>query len=89
MSVAFDTLGYAKEAEAAGFTEQQAVVQAKALARIVDERLATKADIAVLKHELKRDIRELEERLIYKLTLRMGTMLVAVVGVITALNKIL
>ncbi len=50
---------------------------------------ALKADIEVLKQELKRDIRELEERLTYRLTLRMGTMLVAAVGVIATLIKIL
>ena len=89
MSVAFDTLEYAKELEAAGFTAEQAEVQAKALARIVNETLATKADIEALKLELKRDIKELEERLTYKLTLRMGTMLVAAVGVIATLIKVL
>ena len=89
MVVAFDTLEYAKALEAAGFTEQQAEVQAKALARIVDETLATKADLEALKLELQRDIKELEERLTYRLTLRMGTMLVAAVGVIATLNKIL
>ena len=87
--MAFDTLEYAKELEAAGFTTQQAEVQAKALARIVDERLATKADLEALKLELKRDIRELEERLTYRLTLRTGAMLVAAVGVIATLIKIL
>jgi hypothetical protein len=96
VSVAFDTLEYAKELEAAGFSEKQAEVQAKALARIVDEKLASKQDISLLQRDikeleerLKRDIKELEERLTYRLTLRMGTMLVAAVGVIAALVKIL
>lgn len=84
VTVAFDTLEYAKELEAAGFSSRQAEVQAKALSRIVDERLATKQDIAML----QRDIKELEERLTYRLTLRMGTMLTAAVGVIAVLIKI-
>ncbi len=84
MTVAFDTLEYAKELEAAGFTAEQAEVQTKALARIVDDRLATKQDIALL----QRDIKELEERLTYRLTLRMGTMLAASVAAITALVKL-
>ncbi len=95
MTIAFDTLEYAKELEAAGFTAEQAEVQAKALARIVDERLATKTDIAALKHdieavkvEIQRDMKALEERLTYRLTLRMGTMLAASVAVITALVKL-
>ncbi len=44
-SAAFDTLTYARKLEEAGFTPQQAEVQAHALADIVDERLATKDDI--------------------------------------------
>ncbi len=44
-AAAFDTLTYAKKLEEAGFTPQQAEVQAFALADIVDERLATKEDI--------------------------------------------
>ena len=85
VTVAFDTLDYAKELEAAGFTPEQAEVQAKALGRIVDEKLATKQDIA----SLQRDIKEMEERLTYRLTLRMGTMLAASVAVIAALVKLL
>ncbi len=41
-----------------------------------------------VKVEIQRDIRALEERLTYKLTLRMGTMLAASVAVITALVKL-
>ncbi len=85
MTVAFDTLDYTKELESAGFTPEQAEVQAKALGRIVDERLATKQDIA----SLQRDIKELEERLTYRLTLRMGTMLAASVAAIAAPVKLL
>ena len=84
-SVVFDTLAYAKKLRGAGFTEQQAEVQAEALAQIIDERLATKQDI----QELRRDIIEMEQRLTYKLTIRLGTMLVAAVGVVAALVKIL
>ena len=39
MGVVFDTLAYAKELKAAGFTEQQAEVQARSLFRIIDEKL--------------------------------------------------
>jgi len=58
-AMAFDTLAYAKKLKASGFTEEQAEIQAKALAEIVEERLATKQDILLL----SRDIKELEERL--------------------------
>jgi len=70
MPVAFDTLTYAKKLRDAGFTQEQAEVQAHALADIVEERLATKQDIATLHRDikeletsLKRDITELETSL--------------------------
>lgn len=84
-TVVFDTLAYAKKLKKAGFTEEQAEIQAEALAEIVDERLATKQDIS----ELRRELKEMEERLTYKLTIRLGTMLVVAVGVIATLVKIL
>ena len=59
MPVAFDTLTYATKLRDAGFTQEQAEVQAHALADIVEERLATKQDIATL----RRDIKELETSL--------------------------
>jgi len=59
MPVAFDTLTYAKKLQDAGFTQEQAEVQAHALADIVEERLATKQDIGTL----HRDIKELETSL--------------------------
>ena len=80
-TVVFDTLSYAKKLKAAGFTEEQAEVQAEALAEIVDERLATKQDILAL----KRDIKELEMRLI----IRLGTMMAVSIAVVATLVKLL
>ena len=40
--IVFDTLAYAKKLKSAGFTEEQAEVQAEALAGLVNEQLATK-----------------------------------------------
>lgn len=79
--IAFDTLAYAKKLKSAGFTEEQAEIQAEALASIVDERLATKQDI----RDLKRDIKEMETRL----TIRVGAMQAASIVVIAALVKLL
>ena len=73
-TIVFDTLAYAKKLKAAGFTEEQAEVQAEALAEIVDERLAT-----------KQDLRELEMRLI----IRLGTMMAISIAVVAALVKLL
>lgn len=106
----FDTLSHCKKLRAAGFTEQQAEVQAEAIAEIIDEKLATKKDLVVLEESLKRDMQisesnlkrdmneleanlrrdmhELEQKLSYKLTLRMGSMSVAMVSILAILIKL-
>ncbi len=91
-TVVFNTLSYAKKLKAAGFTEEQAEVQAEALAEIVDERLANKQDILALKRDikeleatLKRDMKELEMRL----TIRLGTMMAISIAIVAALVKLL
>ena len=73
-AIAFDTLTYAKKFIAAGFTQQQAEVQAEALSEIIDEKLAT-----------KQDLRELE----YRLIIRVGVMLAATIAIIVSLLKFL
>ena len=76
--IKFDTKAYAKKLKAAGFTEQQAEVQAEALKEIIGERLATKQDLI-----------ELEMRLKHDLTLRLGGMLVAGIAIVATLVKLL
>lgn len=72
-SITFDTLAYAKKLKAAGFTDQQAEVQAEAIAEIIEDKLATKHDL---------------EKLAYKLTIRMGGMLAVAVSVLAAIIKL-
>lgn len=72
----FDTLAYAKKLKNAGFTEEQAEIQAEAIAQIINEQLAT-----------QKDIHDLEERLMYKITIRLGSMIVVAVTVLTAIMK--
>lgn len=72
-SIVFDTLEYAKKLKAAGFTDKQAEVQAEALADIFENQLAT-----------KRDLRELE----YRLLIRLGAMLGASIAVVAAIVKL-
>lgn len=84
-ALAFDTLQYAKRLKQAGFTEEQAEVQAEALSELIDERLATKLDI----NELKRDIKDLEksmEQMGYKITIKLGGMIVAGVVALGAIK---
>ncbi|MBW2740246.1 MAG: hypothetical protein JRE64_15690 [Deltaproteobacteria bacterium] len=84
-TIAFDTLAYAKKMKSAGFTEQQAEVQAEAFMEIVEGKIASKQDIL----DIKRDIKELELRLKHDLTLRLGGMMVTGIAVVAALVKLL
>jgi len=77
-SIAFDRLAYAKKLKRVGFTEEQAEVQAEALAEMVNDTLAT-----------KRDLQELELRLKHDLTVRLGGMLVAGIAIVATLVKLL
>ena len=95
-TVPFDTHAYVKKLQAAGFTEAQAEVQAEAIAQLVDERLATKRDLKELETTLQRDLAELEtalkreiKELELRLTVRLGAMFVAAVGVVAVLVKLL
>ena len=92
MTLAFDTLAYARKLQAAGFTEEQARAQVEALAAIVSDNLATKRDLKELETALRREIelvrREIEA-MAYKLTIRLGGMLVVGVAVLAALMKLL
>ncbi len=59
----FDTLTYAKLLQEAGFTAQQAEAQAEALRAVVDQNLATKQDIELLRRDLKEMENQTEVRL--------------------------
>ena len=73
-AIEFDTLEYSKKLRAAGFTEVQAEVQAEALADMFENQIAT-----------KRDLRELE----YRLLIRLGAMMTVAIGAIAALVKMI
>ena len=47
MAVVFDTLEYANRLERAGFTRDQAAAQIQALVAVVNDQVATKADLDV------------------------------------------
>jgi len=69
----FDTLAYSKRLTEVGFTQKQAEVQAETLAEIIEQNSTT-----------KRNLKELEFRLIIKL----GTIMAASIAVIVALVKL-
>jgi len=74
----FDTHNFVKKLKSAGMPEEQAEVLASSQAALIEERLATKHDLLAL-----------EERLTYRLTIRMGTMMVVAVGMVATLVKLL
>jgi len=55
----FNPLMYANKLKQAGFTEQQAEIQATALTELIDEKLVTKEDFHALEKATKRDLQEL------------------------------
>jgi len=122
MSIAFDTLEYARRLRQIGFDEKQAEGMTQALATAMTDTLATKQDLSELQVLLKADIRdvqrllkadirevqlllqaeirevhlrvkadmaELEARLESRLTLRLGGLMVAGIGIVSALVKLL
>ncbi|HAT50083.1 MAG: hypothetical protein HQL07_10925 [Nitrospirae bacterium] len=90
IAIAFDTLAYAKKLKAAGVPESQAEVHAEAMAELVEDRLATKLDIELVRRDMKalatkEDLKDLE----FRITFRFGGMLAASVAVVAALAKLL
>ena len=73
-TVVFDTHAFVKQMTQVGMPEEQAEVLANSQATLIDEKLAT-----------KRDLKELELRL----TRRLGSMMVAAVGVVAVLVRLL
>lgn len=70
----FDTHDFIKKLTTAGMPENQAEVLASAQASLIEEHMATKVDL-----------RELE----YRLTIRLGGMMVVAVSAVAALVKLL
>lgn len=77
-AITFDTHENVKKLISTGFTEQQAEMQTKIIAELVNEQLVTK-------QYLDERLKELE----YRLIIRLGAMIVVAIGVITTLVKIL
>jgi len=82
-TIAFDTHSFVKKLKAVGFTEEQAEVFASEQARLTEDKLATKNDLVELESNLRRDMRELEYRIIIKL----GGLMAASIVVVATLVK--
>lgn len=69
----FDTLQYAKKLEKAGFTPEQAEIQAETLKEIIQDNIATKSYLEYLKKDL---------------TIRMGVLAVTIISVLAVIIKL-
>ncbi len=74
-----------KKLKAVCFTEEQAEVFAREQARLIEDKLATKNDLVELENNLRRDLRELEYRIIIKL----GGLMTASIADVATLVKLL
>jgi len=83
-SATFDTLSFARKLQELGFTKEQSEGFAQLQREIIDERLATKADLWTVKNELHHQMKELE----YRLTIRLGGMMAASIALVAALVKL-
>jgi hypothetical protein len=77
----FNSLGYFEKLKAAGMPEEQAKIVANTTREIVDEQLVTK-------EYLDARLRELEYRLQYSLTIRLGGMMAAAIAIVAALVRL-
>ena len=82
VAIAFDTLKFTKKLKEAGFPDAQAEAVAGAFREAQDElEVATKIDIELL----RRDLIELEQRM----TIKLGGLMVAAIGIVATLVKLL
>lgn len=87
-TITFDTLKYANTLKDAGVPSAQAEAEAIALSEVLEvnlKELVTKED---LKHELelmRRDMRDMEQRL----TIKLGAMMALSIGIVGVLVKLL
>ena len=95
-TVVFDTHAFVKRLTEVGITQEQAEVLADFNTTMIEEKLATKRDLQELVLATKRDLQELAlatkrdlKELELRLTLRLGSMMVAAVGVVAVLTRVL
>lgn len=92
----FDSLEYYNQLKNAGVSDRQAHIQANAFSQLIENKLATKHDINRLENRMdhlechvENRLKEFEERITYKLTVRCGGMMAASVTLLAVLIKIL
>jgi len=87
----FDTLGYSKKLLELGFTREQAEGFAEIQRDIIEDRLATKADLLMVQRDLqavKLELQQQMKELEYRLTIRLGAMMAVAIAVVAALVRL-
>ena len=91
-AISFDTLAYVKTLRDAGVEEKQAEAQAMALSAVLKDQsgsVATKADVELLKAEMKRDMAEIKADLV-KWVVGVGILQTTlIVGILARLAKVI
>ena len=85
MAMTFDSLKFAQRLQQVGVSREQAEAHAELARDMVLGEVATKADLLVLKTELKLEIEKGDQRVV----IQIGAMLVAAVGIIIAAVRLL
>ena len=95
-AITFDTHKFVKRLTEAGMPDAQAEILAEEQARLIENELATKRDLKELEAALKRDVKELEtslkrdiQDLEQRMTIRLGGMMIAAVGAVAVIVKLL
>lgn len=89
-TITFDTLKFVQTLKESGLTEKQAEGITVAFREAhTSAELATKSDLERVKIDLQRDMKEMELRMMNALTIRMGGIMAAAVGIVAALVKLL
>jgi hypothetical protein len=83
-TMVFDTHVYVKKLRSVGFTEEQAEVFAEEQAKLIEDKLATKNDLLVLEANLRRDMKELE----YRMLIKLGSLMAFSIGVVAVLVRL-
>ena len=87
-SITFDTLKFSKRLKDAGVPDKQAEAEAEALSEVFEinfKEMATKEDLKALEERLSDRMTMLEQRM----TIKLGALMVAAVGIVAILVKLL
>lgn len=91
-TVFIDSMSYIRRLEAKGYTQEQAEEQISVMLDIMNNNIASKADLLSVKNdllrletELKSEMKQLELRMVIKL----GAIMLAGIGIMQYLNSIL